>query len=128
MSLVLCSAIAAMPPEPKTSNLKVLPKKLSHEQVEKIMRNWSQALGVRCNFCHVRNAETNRMDFASDAKIEKEMARRMFKMTGKINSKFFKAKKDSLGLIMQTGVSCVTCHNGKTHPAGGMDVKDTKAK
>jgi hypothetical protein len=35
------------------------------------------------------------MDFAADAKPEKEMAREMYKMTQDINKKYFHAKKDS---------------------------------
>jgi hypothetical protein len=56
------------------------------------------------------------MDFASDAKPEKETARYMYKMTAKINKKFFKAEKDSLGMVMSTGVNCNTCHRGTAHP------------
>ena len=120
-SLIIFGALAAMPPEPqKAKNLKVLPKNLTHKQLDHIMDGWAHALGVHCNFCHARNAETNKMDFASDAKPEKETARHMYKMMAKINSKFFKAKKDSLGMMMQTGVSCVTCHHGSAHPEGGM--------
>lgn len=108
--LIVFGALASMPPEPeKAKNLKVLPKNISHDQLEKIMRQWSQALGVRCNFCHDQ-------DKALDTKPEKEMAREMFKMTSKINSKYFKAKKDSTGMMELTGVSCITCHRGTSHP------------
>ena len=81
---------------------------------------WSASLGVRCNFCHARNEQTNHMDFASDAKPEKNMAREMFEMTAKINKKFFKAEKDSLGMVMFSSVNCNTCHNGKAHPEAKM--------
>lgn len=119
--LVIYGSLAAMPPEPeKAKNLKVLPKNLTHKQIDHIMDEWSHALGVRCGFCHARDAQTNRTDFASDAKPEKNVARAMFKMTAKINSKYFEAKKDSLGMMMESGVACVTCHNGKAHPEGGM--------
>ena len=114
-SLIVFGALASMPPEPeKAKNLKVLPKNMSHEQIEKTMRQWSTALGVRCNFCHERG------NFAADTKPEKEMARDMFKMTAKINKKYFKAGKDSLGMVMESGIACVTCHHGAAHPEGGM--------
>jgi hypothetical protein len=111
---------ASMPqqqgPPPKAENLKVLPKNISHRDLDRIMDTWTASLGVHCNFCHVRNDQTNKMDFANDAKPEKETARYMFKMTSRINKKFFGAKKDSLGMVMFTGVNCNTCHNGTAHP------------
>ncbi len=120
-SVVVLSAMTAMQPGPaqpemKAKNLKVLPKNISHEQLDHIMGEWSHSLGVRCGFCHAPNPETKKMDFASDAKPEKEMAREMFKMTATINKKYFKAGKDSTGMIMYTGVNCYTCHQGKEHP------------
>jgi hypothetical protein len=120
-SVVVLSAMTAIqpgPPQPemKAQNLKVLPKNLTNKQLDHIMDDWSHSLGVRCSFCHARNEETKKMDFASDAKPEKEMAREMFKMTATINKKYFKAGKDSTGMIMYTGVNCYTCHQGKEHP------------
>jgi len=110
---------ASMPQErqpPKLVNLKVFPKNITYRQLDKTMDAWTASLGVHCNFCHVRNEQTNKMDFASDAKPEKETARYMYKMTAKINKKFFKAEKDSLGMVMSTGVNCNTCHRGTAHP------------
>lgn len=97
-------------PEPKLTNIKVLPKSISHQQVDRLMGEWSRALGVRCNFCH------DNADKALDTKPEKAMARKMFAMEGKINKKFFGAKKDSLGLMAETGINCNTCHKGVSHP------------
>ena len=102
--------------KPKYTNLKVLPKNISKKQLSNIMEEWEHALGTRCSFCHVRNEETKKMDFASDAKPEKEMARHMFKMVAMLNKKYFEAKKDSTGMIMETGVNCNTCHKGVSHP------------
>ncbi|MFD0751537.1 c-type cytochrome [Mucilaginibacter calamicampi] len=105
------------PPQPPPSNLKVLPKKLTRQQVSKIMDEWASSLGVRCNYCHARDEAANRTDYASDAKPEKEMARHMYKMMVTINKKFFKAgDKDSLGMVKLTSVNCYTCHNGKSKP------------
>ncbi|MFD2147244.1 c-type cytochrome [Mucilaginibacter antarcticus] len=102
-------------PEPKLMNIKVLPKKLTFKQVDHIMDQWSAALGVRCNFCHVRNEETRKTDYASDAKPEKQMARDMYKMTAKLNSKYFKGENDSLGVAKMLSVNCNTCHRGVAH-------------
>jgi cytochrome c553 len=104
------------PEEEKYKNLKVLPKDITKKQLDAVMGNWSKSLGVRCGFCHSRNEETKRTDFALDGKPEKEMARQMYRMTANINKKYFKAGKDSTGMIMEAGVNCNMCHNGNAHP------------
>ena len=116
-SIVTFVALTSMAPDQEGfKNLKVLPKNISHEQLGKTMHEWAGSLGVHCDFCHAPNAEGKGLDFASDAKPEKEMARNMFKMMNKINQKYFEAKKDSLGMMMKTGVNCYTCHRGDSHP------------
>jgi|SRR6185503_1619538 len=117
-SVVTFIALTSMaPPDDEgPKNLKVLPKHTTEMQIHKIMREWAISLGVRCNFCHAPGADGKGLDFASDAKPEKEMARHMFKMMNKINTKFFEAKKDSLGMVEQAGVNCYTCHRGNSHP------------
>jgi len=117
-SIVTVVALTSMKPQddPGYKNLKVLPKNLTHEQLGKIMHDWSQSLNVHCDFCHARNEAEKKMDFASDAKPEKREAREMFKMMNKINQKYFEAKKDSLGMVMTSGVNCYTCHRGDSHP------------
>lgn len=102
--------------EKKFKNLKVLPKNISEKQLDAVMENWEHSLGVRCSFCHVRNEETKKMDWALDGKPEKEMAREMYRMTANINKKYFKAGKDSTGMIMEMGVNCNMCHQGTAHP------------
>jgi hypothetical protein len=116
MALGIAASLPQQGPPPKAQNLKVLPKNISHEALDKIMDGWAASLGVHCNFCHARNEQTNKMDFASDAKPEKTAARHMFLMTAKINKKFFKAEKDSLGMVMESSVNCYTCHRGNAHP------------
>ncbi|WP_448702716.1 c-type cytochrome [Mucilaginibacter sp. AW1-3] len=98
-------------------NLKVLPKNITHDEMEKVMHEWSSAVGQRCGFCHARDAQTNKTDFASDAKPEKLMARKMMQMTEKINKKYFKEDKDEKDKgAMTAAIGCYTCHNGKPHP------------
>jgi hypothetical protein len=116
-SVITLVALTSMAPEKEGfKNLKVLPKNISHDQLGKVMHEWSGSLGVHCDFCHVRDEATKKTDFASDAKPEKEMAREMFKMMNKINQKYFEAKKDSLGMVMTSGINCYTCHRGDSHP------------
>jgi hypothetical protein len=102
-------------PKPK-HNLKVLPKDISHDDLDKIMDEWKAALGVKCNFCHAPSADStsHRLDFASDAKPEKDIARHMFRMTGRINKKYFHFDKDDKGAV--PAISCMTCHRGNPHP------------
>lgn len=118
IATIICVTSATMPEdkEPEYKNLKVLPKKISHEEMEKVMRHYNKALGVKCNFCHAKSEDgSNKLDFASDAKPEKQSAREMMKMTNKINQKYFGGKKEMFNHAAME-VSCNTCHNGKAHP------------
>ncbi len=92
--------------EQKFSNLKVLSKKISHDDLIAVMKNYNTALGVKCNHCHAKNGE--KLDFASDAIPEKNIARKMQKMADAINKKYFGGNSGTVG--------CMTCHNGKTNP------------
>lgn len=100
--------------KPHWKNLKVLPKDISEKELDKVMDEWRDALGVRCGFCHARDNATNKTDFASDAKPEKNAAREMMKMTAKINKKFFKGEKDEKD--MTAAITCYVCHHGNAHP------------
>ena len=101
--------------DPPVTNLKVLPKHLTFKQVDHIMDNWAASLGVRCGFCHEPNANGKGMDFASDKKPEKQMAREMYQMAAKLNKKYFKGEKDSIGVAKLGSVNCYTCHQGVAH-------------
>lgn len=111
------SAMRPADDKPPKMNLKVLPKGISHDDLIKTMDGWKDALGVKCNFCHAPNADSSNhhLDFASDAKPEKTIARHMYKMAMKINKKFFDQNKDDKGALIQT-VTCMTCHHGSPHP------------
>jgi hypothetical protein len=110
-------SLTSMAPEKEGfKNLKVLPKNITDKQLDNVMDEWAHSLGVHCSFCHVRDEAAKKMDFASDAKPEKEMARSMFKMMNKINQKYFEAKKDSTGMIAKSGINCYSCHRGDSHP------------
>lgn len=99
-------------------NLKVLPKDISHDDLDKIMESWKIALGVKCSFCHApsKDSSSKHLDFASDAKPEKDIARHMFRMTAKINKKYFHFDADDKGAAMMPAVTCLTCHRGDPHP------------
>ena len=123
---VLFGVAATSPkPRPKTRedvhyvNLKVLPKNISSRDLQGLMTDdFEDGLGVECGFCHARAKDGHGLDFASDAKPEKKIARDMMRMTLAINKKFFKVRHPVLGGAMLT-VTCATCHKGQAFPDGG---------
>jgi hypothetical protein len=94
-------------------NLQVLPKDISKDSLDTIMHHFTKALGVRCNFCHTMG--NGKMDFASDDKEEKGIARYMIKMTAGINSTYFNFDKSERPDTITT-IKCQTCHHGNPHP------------
>jgi hypothetical protein len=104
-------------PHPAPTNLKVLPKTLTGNQVHEIMEGWEAALGTHCNTCHTadpNNIGPNgrpRLNFADDSKPEKSTARLMFKMTLDINENY-------VSMVDNSGapVTCGTCHRGHIGP------------
>jgi|SRR5450432_312367 Photosynthetic reaction centre cytochrome C subunit len=123
IGLFLTAGVAAtnVPPEkPEWKNLKVLPKDMSAELMEQIMHQYTGQLGVTCKYCH---SDTKpdvfpmRVDFASDEKPEKLIARNMMRMTEKINRKYFNYKnKYDFETFRNAVVTCKTCHRGITKP------------
>ena len=120
-TILICSAAVAPPdatnpPKGEYKNLKVLPKNISSKALSKMMvDDFSDALGVGCGFCHAQAKDSLSIDYASDAKPEKEMARVMMRMTLRVNKQFFMQKHPTLtdGPLV---VTCNTCHNGKPRP------------
>ena len=98
---------------PPHKNLKVLPQDISGQQLLGTMKFFAQSLGVRCTFCHVgaEGQPLSSFDFASDAKREKETARKMMAMVHAINEQNFGVTDMS-----KPKVTCFTCHRGSPHP------------
>ena len=105
------------PPMPKPTNLQVLPKDISTDDLIKLMRGYSQALGVHCNFCHEVNDQTHKPNFAADTKEDKGFARTMIAMTQEINTKFMTQINDPDAMPADKTVTCGTCHRGNKMPA-----------
>ncbi|MBE7174103.1 MAG: c-type cytochrome [Williamsia sp.] len=102
--------------EPLYKNLKVLPKKITKPELDSVMRHFTRALGVRCNYCHVQVQGQRELNFASDDEEMKGEARVMMKMQNKINKKFFNIKHaDQMGTKLE--VTCYSCHHGASKPA-----------
>jgi hypothetical protein len=82
-----------------------------------MMRGYTKALGVECEFCHAEDPQTHRPNFASDAKPEKATARTMISMTMEINKKYMSTIKDPDAKPEDKTVTCGTCHRGNSMPA-----------
>ena len=108
---------------PAPTNLQVLPKDLTGNQVHEIMEGWAGALGQHCTYCHAEDPKhlapngRPRLNFASDEKDEKKMARIMYKMTEDINKNYVTkvAEMDKMPEAAPP-VTCGTCHQGHEDP------------
>ena len=96
------------------SNLQVFPKDIPRAELVSAMRGITTGLGVRCTHCHVGPDDLTGMNFATDEKRTKQVARTMLRMVRSINT-------DYIGTIpagespRQT-VSCITCHRKSAIP------------
>ena len=126
MRRVLCAAAAVLfaavslsaqnPIPEKFTNLQVLPKDITRQNLTPIMRSFALNLGVRCQHCHVGEGDDlSKFDFASDAKPAKAVARKMMRMVNTINGELLK----DVGEPAPAGaakVTCFTCHRGAIKP------------
>ena len=130
-----CTATTSAPapaaaPANGARNLKILPRDIPREQLLAVMRTFTRGLGVKCNHCHVVTATTpkEQLDFASDAKEEKRVARVMMQMTNQINAEWLERVEQAegheeeahaapaAGTLTQPRVGCWTCHRGQVEP------------
>src|SRR5437764_2333238 len=101
------------PVEQTRKNIQVL-KGLPSSQLVPLMNFVSVSLGVRCDFCHVKQGKDPKTGFdnwvwESDEKQEKKTARQMMQMVISLNH--------SQGFGLDPGeISCYTCHRGSTRP------------
>jgi hypothetical protein len=114
--MVMLGLAAGKLPKTGPENLKVLPKDISPANLDSIMSGYCKALGVGCDFCHAKNKTNNiELDFVSDDKPEKEIARHMMRMTEMINKDFFNYKITYTADELMA-VACLTCHQGNPRP------------
>ena len=97
------------------TNLQVLPKDISEDQMLAIMKSAAQSLGVRCSYCHEGNGDDlSTYNFAADTREPKATARLMLRLTSQLNA----ALKDVGPHKGDTSkVTCQTCHRGNKTPA-----------
>lgn len=85
-------------------------EKVPAERLLRIMEmGFTRSLGVNCTHCH------NPKDWASEEKPQKQIAREMMAMAGRINSELL-ANIKNLESEKPT-VNCTTCHRGEVIPA-----------
>lgn len=121
--LVALLLIAASPafgqntfPPASFKNLRVLPKDAPARDVINMMKGFTGALGVRCQFCHVgkEGLPLEQFDFVSDEIKQKNTARVMMRLVNDINHQLDDAIPRTGGA--EARVSCLTCHRGKSMP------------
>jgi hypothetical protein len=100
-------------PRPNPTNIKVLPKDITGDDIIKLMRQYEGDLGVNCEYCHAQNPQTKHIDFPSDANPVKEKARVMIKMTDDLNTKYLAQLSDRKST---DPITCGTCHRGMARP------------
>lgn len=106
-------------PPPPMTNLQIIPSNTPRPQVIQTMQAFTQALGVRCEHCHIDEGP-GKQDFASDQKMPKNTARAMLLLTREINAKVPEAVGKSAEAA--TRVQCVTCHRGVAIPRQLSDI------
>lgn len=103
--------------EHKWKNLKVLPQDITKDSLMALMHGYENALSVGCDHCHApRKDNPEKLDFASDEKIEKEIARGMINMTNEINANYFQPHFPDPKPAEVFVVNCVMCHRGTVNP------------
>lgn len=108
------------------TNLEVLSKDISKDELTSVMRGFAGALGVRCTYCHAVPDGSRDIDFASDAKEAKRDARLMLRMVERING-------DTIPQLAGTDgtrrVTCASCHRGLESPPRALaDILTDKAR
>lgn len=103
--------VGAQPVRPSRplENIKVLTG-WNGDEVRAEMRLMSQALGVKCEHCHVQG------NFASDEKRTKQTGRRMLTLTLALNTEYFPNHQPATGDSKLGRVTCYTCHQGAATP------------
>jgi hypothetical protein len=118
-ALCVATTMFAQPPGkfPPDSliNTKVIPHGTPVIQVVGMMRNFTSALGVRCQFCHVgrEGLPLEQFDFVSDERRNKRVARQMMLMLQEINRRLDTLPERGQPVAV---AACATCHRGVSRP------------
>jgi tetratricopeptide (TPR) repeat protein len=113
IALTIPTLAQAQIPE-KFENLQVFPKDVPRAQLVQRMREFSFALGVRCEHCHTEPSPGVANRYASDVRPAKVQARAMLKMVSTINNTMLTQLPSHA--TPAVSVECVTCHRGSAIP------------
>lgn len=122
VTLLIVLAVSQAPAAPvqqpvwKGENLRYFPSDITRAQLTQRMREFSFALGVRCQHCHAGGdgVSLEGVAFASDEKPAKMKARAMLRMVDQINTSMLPAIPSRADPAV--AVACVTCHRGLPLP------------
>ena len=119
LAAMATTAYGQQSPFKPPSNLRVMPKDTKLAELIPVMKNFTQALGVRCQFCHsYTGSDPNALenfDFPGDTVPAKETARKMMALVRAINVDLLKDIGDPAP-SGQLKVTCYTCHHGERKP------------
>ncbi|HEY2375047.1 MAG TPA: c-type cytochrome [Gemmatimonadaceae bacterium] len=118
LALLLASPATLTAQLPATfENLQYFPKDIPRDTLIQIMRGFSFALGVRCQYCHAGGdgISFEGVEFKSDEKVAKRKARYMLHMADTINNQLLAGLPNRSTPPVR--VACVTCHRGLSKPA-----------
>jgi hypothetical protein len=96
------------------TNLQVLPKTITRAELVTVMRGIATELGLRCHDCHVGPPTLEGMNFSTDEKRTKQVARTMLAMTRAINAQY--VSTIPAGSEPRQPVRCITCHRRASKP------------
>ena len=108
------------PAEKVFKNIQIL-KGMPAGRILAIMEfGFSRSLGVSCTHCHVPEK------FESEDKAQKQIARDMWTMMGKINTELLKNIKNLKS--ESPTINCTTCHRGQIKPALNLPMPTQKSE
>jgi Photosynthetic reaction centre cytochrome C subunit len=111
---ITANAPSSEPASPvKPTNLKVLPPNSTAADVQGLMEQYGDELGVTCEYCHTHKGGTQALDYASDDNPAKQTARVMIAMLNEINTRYLAQLDDQKYAVL---VSCGNCHRGHADP------------
>ncbi len=103
IALTLVFGLIGAQTKSQLKNVQVLPFAKKKEIVRYMKTVIAPELGVKCSFCH------NLMDYSSDQKDHKIVARAMIKMVKEAN-------KNTMAKLNFSDISCYVCHRGEKYP------------
>jgi len=113
--IALTPNISAQIPD-RFQNLRVLQEDIGREDLIEVMRGFSFALGVRCQYCHVGGdgVSFDGVEFEKDDDPDKRKARFMMRMTENLNLQVLPLlpERDE----PRSEITCKTCHRGLAKP------------